>query len=462
MKQHAYLRFLFIIACFSLFVLNVSANSAMTYWSGSSGSNVISSDENCPVEAVHENLTFSLPFRPVPGNAVSEKSGVYENSYTAEYTFHNASDMKVETLLSFPLGKDPAYLSFVRNNDSSYYEIRVNGEITEPLIRYTFKSDQPFSLEKDLPALKDTYMEDDFFSPDLPVYEYHYRLSYNPEDLSEGSTAYIRVTLDDKPQERRYMLYADSMRPSDGSVVLGRGIHADDQIVIRCFGKNPEEPDLSFYISHDSEETELNGKSELTEVKEMTYEEYVLALKKEPEDISDVDFYNAFTSMINSYYGGEVYMEQPDISQFLMKWLQYMLVFEPDETLINSVKAPAYPDIDTGYSDPVYTYDYLLSPAGSWKSFGTLDVNVETDLNMLENNGFGFEKTEQGYTVHFDGLPEKELSFKLCASEKPKKDVNWSYAIGTFMILGVPLIGMVLFIVAVALLIRHFVNRKKK
>ena len=86
----------------------------------------------------------------------------------------------------------------------------------------------------------------------------------------------------------------------------------------------------------------------------------------------------------------------------------------------NAVTAPIYPAIDLDYKPGVYSYTYLLSPASTWAKFGKLDVVVNTPFYITKNSLSGFEKTENGYSARFDGLPEGELEFTLCSAENPK------------------------------------------
>ena len=86
-----------------------------------------------------------------------------------------------------------------------------------------------------------------------------------------------------------------------------------------------------------------------------------------------------------------------------------------------------YPDANVRYEPPIYTYNYLLSPAKTWADFGNLDIIVNTPYYMTESGGdFSFEKTETGYQTSLDGLPEGELTFTLSEAAKPKEPMRSS------------------------------------
>lgn len=189
-----------IIAClmtvFLIPVLSLSANSAMTYWNGSDGTGVVSTDEECPIIAEHETLTFTL-----------SDSGNGTDRFAAEYTFRNPSDMHISAALAFPFGSRPAYGSGTGGyDDESLYHVLVNGEEIEPQLRYTWTSGY-FQLERDLPRLRDSYMEDSFYRPDLPVYRYKLHFSVDDEGkLAEGLYIDARNDVRNEPERIRWLI----------------------------------------------------------------------------------------------------------------------------------------------------------------------------------------------------------------------------------------------------------------
>ena len=104
-----------------------------------------------------------------------------------------------------------------------------------------------------------------------------------------------------------------------------------------------------------------------------------------------------------------------------MQWYEYEITVGPGERIVNTVTAPIFPSINTRYNPTIYDYTYLLSPAQTWKSFGTLEIVVNTPYYITESSLEGFEKTEDGYKLTLDGLPDSELTFQLCSSENPEK-----------------------------------------
>lgn len=110
--------------------------------------------------------------------------------------------------------------------------------------------------------------------------------------------------------------------------------------------------------------------------------------------------------------------------QHLMQWYEYELSLAPGQRLVNRVTAPIYPDINGSKEPPVYTYTYLLSPANTWDKFGTLDIVINTPYYLTRNNLQRFTKTDTGYTLSLNHLPEDELVFYLSASPHSKDNLS--------------------------------------
>ena len=112
---------------------------------------------------------------------------------------------------------------------------------------------------------------------------------------------------------------------------------------------------------------------------------------------------------------------------------------------------------NNSYEPPKYDYNYYLTPAKSWASFGELTINVNTTAYMLNSSIDGFEKVDTGYRLVRNGLPNEDLSFTLCEDEKPKKEVNWGY----YLIIIIP-ISILVVLVAIIVTIVVVVKKKRK
>lgn len=431
-------------------VLPVKANSAMTFWTGTDASGSVTADENCPVEAVKENLSFSLPD---PATNLIMTPGQYRNRFTAEYTFENTSDQDVQVLLSFPAALNP-YGAMPEFPDSpeipDQYRIEVNGMPAETVHRYTWLGGYDFDLKRDLSMLKDGYTEDSFFKPDTDVWKYTWQLHIEEEN---SDRAVVSCTFDSSDKNRRYRIqpYYRGIDFRGNQLTIAADGEDGTEFSLYVFGDElSDDPEWQLMASMDQNEP-VKGSAQLKDKKKQTYEEYVLSLKPEGKAISDTDWYNAMTAMYDATCENDLVLTDTDqISGHLLHWLQYELHFEPHEQIVNAVSAPIYPSVNTAYDYPVFGYTYLLSPASSWKDFKALDISVETPMEMIESSLKGFEKTDTGYHISVEGLPKGELEFSLCEVSSPKKKSN-PYE---YILIGILAAGALLVILLAVLLIK--------
>ena len=147
-----------------------------------------------------------------------------------------------------------------------------------------------------------------------------------------------------------------------------------------------------------------------------------LILSERPEDsvISEVDYYNAVArSLYDDKYAGYLTRLEFDADEALV-WYTYDVEVAPNGSIINKITAPIFPTTYYHYDPYVYEYEYYLSPAAKWASFGKLEVQINSDYYMV-NPPKGFTKCEGGYRAEFSSLPKGELTFKMSTVEKPNR-----------------------------------------
>ena len=137
----------------------------------------------------------------------------------------------------------------------------------------------------------------------------------------------------------------------------------------------------------------------------------------------------------------------------------YQISVRSGQSINNTVEVPMYPSINAYYDPPIYTYNYLSSPARSWKAFNDLDIYVKTPHVLSKSSVGEMSRTEDVYHIHLDGLPQQEISFQLCESTSPKRETN-GYTLFIILILVGALVLFTLFIILLIALIRHL--RKKR
>ena len=467
------------------FVVPAYANSAQTHWRGVDSTGAVIVGENCPIEVTKEVLTFDISEFPDNYYRKMEEYLAYTGKVTAEYTFYNPTDLTVTATLAFPFGTQPdyanvyddvtqTYLTFV---DTEKYDITINGEAIDKEIRYTLKpSGSQFKLSEDLPRLSDTYIADIFYSPTMTVTKYTYIVGgENKEGLIDKETyRAANVAFDWNGGDGKSKIYFPEQSgfhtQKDGDGRLSRWADNGDIFSVYVIGKPLSTPlEWNCYKDGGVDDKEIiSGKVEMTNIETMTLEDFALENWNEETGVSKVDWYNAVVAAFNEGSKGNpkynyispdsngLNMSAERFMNSLMRWYQYEITIEPKSSITNTVTAPIYPEINGRYEPSIQTYTYLLSPASTWASFGELEVVINTPFYITENSLEGFTKTDTGYTLKRNGLPEGELEFVLCSSENPIKPIS-PYFDTVWIVLGI--------IVAVVIgggIIAFVVVRKKK
>lgn len=396
-------------------MLPAQANSAIKSWHGVNGS-VLSAVDGCPVEVLNERLTIEVNEFP-SGDGFSK---VPDASVTAEYTLKNPTEEAVSVRLFFPVGQTPAYC-----DESGSYGVWVNGAPAQVTRRFSYPRYSVFNVDNELEKLRDGYDETELLQQQTPVTAISFRLNgFTDEAIGKllySGTGRIVVYDIGAPKDDSY-----TELTSDGGLMFSVRPGAICRLAV--FG----EADGTFSWSF----TNVEGDQPLPdayaeEIDRETLPFVRFAVSEVPEDcpIGPVDWFNAaldeFSALLQYTAPGKVTLTEWSQSTALgdyMEWYEYTLTFAAGQTLVNKVTAPFFPDIDMTWQPYKYEYTYLLSPAAGWASFGGLDVTLKTPYHLLESSLKGFEKTETGLVLHTDGLPDKELTLTLCATDAPKRD----------------------------------------
>ena len=411
MKKALSIMVLFFVLA-STCMIPAKANSAMTSWSGISTAGTVFVGEDCPLEVTKEVLTFNL--NEVPRTAGYEviDLNVANSTVTAEYTFYNPSELEVTARLAFPFGKRPTYgISSINS-----FPTTLDGEEISKSLRYTLSSGKDFNLTEDLARLSDEYLSYGFFSPDMTVTKYVYDV-FGTADMEFDLYKAFDVAINSEETRIYSPNTTYSTRLDNGYVRLGNRARTSKTITVYAIGEPLSKPlEWSFYSDYTmAEKKETTGSIQLTNTETTTLEELVMEYWDKNSSVSKVDWYNAVISGFNYREGYSILSNKYglDVTEDLMYWYEYEITVGAGETVVNTVTAPMYPDVETVNDPPKFEYTYLLSPAGTWASFGELEINVNTPYYITASSIDGFTKTDTGYTLTLDGLPETELKFTL-------------------------------------------------
>ena len=489
MKHKTFKRIFAALACVLLCALAVfpaSANSAPSYWQGVSASGVLTTDGECPLVVEHETLTFDIGAFPSNHYSSIEDYLAYDASVTAEYTFYNPSDLTVTAKLLFPFGINPQYgeiydsdkRDYFTPDNASEYGAQVNGAAVQTTVRHSYWSGviYKFNPAEEMAKLQDDYRTDSFLSYDLPVHVYTYRISVDKQTYRSARAA---TYFDGAFEHTRFMLENLGGYHSDENGHAGwASVHTSDaEITVYVLGEDVGELEWKFF-ENGYLETEIEGSMSVVDKTSTTFGALAMQYYDPASGVAAHDWFNAVVAQLEyseraiGLYGGVNW----DVSQHLLQWYEYEITLAPGERLTNTVTAPLYPHINGRYEQPTYAYEYFLTPASTWTEFGTLDIYINTPYVMVKERKGEYSiapkewtKTDAGYKIHLEGLPDEDLIFTLCEVENPERVVTaYTYlaigiiVIGVLLVLAVIGIPTVSIVVLIVILIKLGKKRKKK
>ncbi|MEE1314697.1 MAG: DUF3784 domain-containing protein [Faecalimonas sp.] len=441
------------------------ANSAQTHFEGVDSTGAIMTDKESPIIVESELLTFDIAEFPKSyyGDDDTEAFTAYNAKVTAEYTLYNPSEYTITAKLLFPFGNAPMYADGYYDeetnerkkfDDTQKFDITVNGKTVEKKIRHTLSYiHSQFELEKDLSLLADGFISDTFYRPDLPVTKYTYKVSDVDTEKYQAADVGFDVPkgIDDY---RIYFPEQNGMHTQkDGDLRIHTGVSENGR-EMELFVFGAPFTTMPVWKAYENggvdDEEEIYGKVELVRTETFTFKDFALANRGEESAISENDWYNAVVAELNNSHKSTpdypaVYCERYhyNFDNNLMRWYEYEITLASGERIINAVTAPMYPAIDLDYEPDIFKYVYLLSPAKTWRSFGELEIMINTPYYVTESNIEGFTKTESGYSLKLDGLPAGELNFTLSTSEKTTqspKSISMTGMIISFVLAGICLV----------------------
>lgn len=447
-----------------------SANSAAPWEEGVTGDGVYAVREYSVLEVQSEKLVFDINTLPS-----LEKGQIYDARVTAEYTFYNPTEESLTTQMAFPFGRKPAYAD---NLSVAYIQnpVLVNGQPVAHQVRHTYGLFEEFY--ESVRDIRDDYIADDFFTPDLPVTIYTATVNFTDSADIDGRVA---LRLDGAPAlggGTRCIGPFQSDATSDAYNVW-EVLSDGESAVFYVLGEDVPLDEWEWFTSAWSDRVEghIRTDSEISfATAKSTLGDIIFANYADDCGISRIDWYNGV--MLH-----KLAVERGDFSYLswfsplnvspedFNAWYVYTVQTAPYSSFTNSVTAPLYPTVHFNFAPDVYKYVYYLSPAANWADFGTLDVEINTPCFQYGDeyyNSATFSRTEGGYSAHFDSLPEGELYFSLCSvqtpgteDERPYEGYGGNIALTIlYVLIGFVVLLVIAAIVAVVLIVMR-VKKKK-
>ena len=417
MKSKKLISLICVIALLSLSLVPASANSTAPFWEGTNGNGVVAKEDDIPIIVENELLTFDLQTLPYAKYNDNESFLAYDSKVTAEYTFYNPTDMTISATLLFPFDSSSDYGRLDSATEQERYGVYINGEKIEANIRHTdILSYDRFDTDAHLATLHDDFVQDDFYSRDLTVTKYSYEIVGH-----STPSAFFSINIDKVGTERIIVIYDGRV----GGYITDSGgfsMSADpsekkkETVHFYVFGEPLHTlPNAGWYKRNGTNpNTEIHGEYRYLGCESTTLNDFIFNEYNPKTGISEVDWYNACVSRLknNEESRGTTRAVRTLFLGGTMRWYEYEVVFQPGEKIKNTVVAPMYPDISAFGKPYKYNYTYLLSPASCWADFGNLDIVINTPYEMSAVSLQGFEKTENGYKLSRQGLPQSEEGYE--------------------------------------------------
>ena len=395
---------------------------------GADSSSVFLASEDCPVVVDKEVLTFDI-------NSTDDyhyyNKNLYSGKVTAEYTFRNPSDRAIEVRYMFPFREiDLSEFNDLPGKDA--ITVKKNGVDVDVKVRY---SDQQFGYHYDRAISCRQWLLDDYrlnkkFKTDTTVYEYEITVrngsvNKNPSFVCFFYKNGLNVPVISDKADEKY---------KDGGIELTKRIDEDKKMSLVFIGESGiSENDFELL---DENKKHMDGKVNIEQKSVCTLKDYLLGFRPDWFDANDIDWYNVAYQRTDEVW---VTFKSEFEHWKLFCWYDYTLTFEPGETLVNTVVAPLYPEVESAWYEPMaYEYTHLLQPLTTWADFKDLTIRINTDMFLLDGNSvkrfmytgdnidyngetksLGFEKGDGFYETHLDELPDGELFFRLCSVENP-------------------------------------------
>ena len=397
-------------------------------WARSYGTayGIVAKGGDSPLTVQSAKLTFDIPSFPQNDAVIHEDLA----TITADYFIHNPTSEPITTTVAVPICNygdcDFAQKGFTNEG----HGITVNGVKVDAQLRHAYKEERYRDLQSILlqaDYLRDEGFSDGIYSLDAVVTEYELELKETDQPclavFSVSSLGSERMILVDGEYARIEDSYAKSMKysfylsPKNGNTT----------VKLVCIGYPLETVcQLPILYTDSSLKTRAEGRMVVTKKNKTTLREFALRNYDPESGVSEADTVNAVVDYAN-VTRMEGMLPKIDkalnVSEHLRGWYQYELTVGAGETVKNSIVAPLHPYLINNFMDPYeYCYIYRVDALNSWSEFGKMDIEIITPYYLTNQERFKeFEKTEKGYAVTLDGIPQYDIYFHICSDPSPER-----------------------------------------
>jgi hypothetical protein len=453
-----------VFSCASAF-----ANSGPVFWQGYPSSEIMSIENDSPIEVKKENLVFDFSDDDGSGFAVDGK-------VTATYEMVNATDEPQSVQMAFPFVGTlnnilPNDITITADDSAVPYDMYIGDAVDS---HGTSSGDNKVSF--DFNHIVNTIKVEPYKAKNFSQNEKGklYIINVKPTTDQEINFA-VDFNFDSK-KTKVFTHGFNQYECDDKKTRIAAWCYRPESLEIYVLGEDIDF-NINAYTDGDiSKETDLFQHQISTQ--EVELEPYLMEYIKKNTNIknmemfSETQLYNVYAKALDTYFTSGFSSENDlldhETHQRILT-LVYNVEFAPNSQRKVSVSYNTSGTMDrTQTIEPLYSFDYILNPARNWSDFKNLNIEIippQRAPHIVESNIEFTRGQDNTYTASLAQLPEDDLSFTLYAHEKitllDKVQGSLNRGLGYPMYLAPPLIGALIFIVLGIIIVMVVFKRKK-
>lgn len=459
----------------AVFPTPVGANSGPVFWQGYPSSEVISIEENSPIQIKKENLLFD--FSDWDGSFYAPNGKV-----TAAYEMVNPTNVIRSVEMAFPLigtlDNFPAEDIVIKADDRVLpYEVYF-GEVVDS---YGSIRQEGKGAQLDFAAILDTITVKPFEAENFRANEIgkHYIIEVQPTTDQR-----INFTIDFAFDSEKTKVLTNGFNRYERNgekIRIAAGCQEPRTLEIFVLGEDIELVTKAFKDGALQEETSLF--THQTSVQEVELKAYLMEFIKNLNplqsgravfDKSYMDqLYNLYAKALDQAFTRNMgYSAEDDLRgqghYKRIMTLVYTVVFPQDSKKEVSVSYSTTGTMDkTKTAEPLYKFDYILNPAENWSAFNNLNIKIIPPQDapyVVASNIELVRGADHGYTATLAELPKEDFSFTLYSAEritltdKAKGYLNSSFGYFAPLVIGAAVLLLAIAFIIMALKLKRLNN----
>ena len=406
----------------------VYANSGPTYWRGYPSLEVLSIEENSPIEVENEKLIFDFSKEEYINKGDYSLSGLV----TAIYKMKNPTNNQEKVQMAFPFISSldhfkPEEIAIKSDGNNIPFQIYIGKDIKLKNRKNVETEENILDFNKILSSInKEVYSPSYYNLDDIgTLYKYDVRA------IGEEVKIAIDYTIDyEKTKVISKGFNGGSIKDNTERIMSW----VSDKEILEVFVLGEDiELGINAYIDGEMTQETDNYSYELTTEK-VSIRDY---LNKEVEAYKEQFVYNDYLAENQIFNLCAMTLDELIEKDVLNLWIDelfsissldriFVLLYEI-EFLPESSKDISVSYLTRGTMDsvetkkPLYSFEYLLNPASNWANFKDLSIEIKppTEHPYILDSSLELVRSEDGtYTGEFESLPNEDFSFTLFSKEQ--------------------------------------------